>query len=71
MITDLISRHAADLMSRDGVEGVAEGLTNENTPCVLIFLSRIPSRITPPLPGVIEGVPVRLEVTGKMRPLRG
>ena len=70
MLADILARHTAQLMARDGVEGVFEGLTSDNTPCIRVLLSRVPDQIHPPLPQIIEGFPVRTEVTGKMRPLR-
>jgi hypothetical protein len=46
------------------VSGVGEGRTDGGEPCVVIMLAADDPSLTARLPRDIEGVPVRVEVTG-------
>lgn len=54
-------RHTAALMRLPGVVGTAVGLTPAGVPVIRVFLS---GPEAPPLPDVLEGIPVAREVTG-------
>lgn len=58
-------RHTAELMADKNVVAVATGLNEAGRPAILVYLENAPGRST--LPVSIEGVPVVVEVTGKIR----
>jgi hypothetical protein len=70
-------RHADEIMAAEGVVGVGVGFTGPSTGrgigpeeerhVIVVYLERPKHR--PEGPRSLEGVPVRFEVTGKIRPL--
>ncbi len=56
--------HAAELMSRPDIVGAGVGLTANGRPAVLILAATTPG---PGLPHSLDGVPVRVLVTGPIR----
>jgi hypothetical protein len=61
--------HAPTLMALDGVVGVAIGETDDRTPCVVIYVREMTKALRTKLPTSLEGYPVRVEVSGEIRPL--
>jgi len=57
------------LMALDGVVGVAIGELDDHTPCIVIYLSEMTDTLRSALPKTLEGHPVRVEVSGEIRPL--
>ena len=60
-------RHMARLMAIKGIEGVAIGLNQNDQPALHIFTAR-PG--VPGIPNALDGVPVRVMVTGKFYALK-
>jgi len=63
--------HAPALMALDGVVGVAIGETDDRTPCVVIYVKEMTKALRAKLPTSLEGHPVRVEVSGEIRPFGG
>jgi hypothetical protein len=61
---DTQKRHTAKLMEINDVVGTATGLASDNSPSIVVFTRKN----TAPgiIPGSLEGVPVRIEVTGEI-----
>lgn len=57
-------KYAAQLMSRPDVVGAAVGLTTDGHPAVLVLAAAAPG---PGLPKTLDGVPVRVLITGPIR----
>lgn len=57
------------LMARPGVVGVAIGALDDGTPCIAVYVAAAADSARLALPREIEGHPVRVEVTGEIRPL--
>lgn len=57
------------LMARPGVVGVAIGALDDGTPCIAVYVATAADSVRLALPAQIEGHPVRVEVTGEIRPL--
>ena len=57
------------LMALDGVVGVAIGERDDHTPCIVIYVKEMTEALRAALPTALEGHPVRVEVTGEIRPL--
>lgn len=66
-------RHTPDLMSDPNVVGTATGATEDGRPAILVFLKEDPNtaalKKNKPLPAMIEGTPLIVEVTGVIKAL--
>lgn len=69
-IEQVLATHTDSLMSLPSVVGTAIG-TCEGEPCIRVFVtdSTVPSRRM--IPTRLDGYPVRVDVTGRLRPLEG
>ena len=65
-IARIIERDALKLMALPGVHGVAEGRMPDGRPCILLLVQ---DPGAPGLPKEIEGIPVRLEQSDRIRGL--
>lgn len=69
-INAVLADHDKSLLARPGVVGVYVGLMpDEKTPCLVIMLQRADPQLERSLPKQLEGHPVRLEISGEIRPL--
>lgn len=66
---EAISKHAPELMAMPGVVGVAETADERGRPVLVIMLRERSPQLERRLPKRLEGYPVKLEVTGAIRPL--
>lgn len=66
---DTQRRHTPALMEMPDVVGTATGLTKDNRPTILVFTKQ--KMKAGSIPEYLEGVPVRIKVTGKIFALRG
>jgi hypothetical protein len=57
------------LMALDGVVGVAIGELDDHTPCIVVYVAEMTEALRLALPKTLEGHPVRVEVSGEIRPL--
>ena len=60
-----LERHQDRLMSIPGVEGVGIG-GSEDSPVIIVMVSKGGADIRKKLPAQIEGHPVKVEVTGEI-----
>jgi hypothetical protein len=68
-INAVLAAHEKELMAIPGVVGVYVGvLDDQKSPCLKIMLARRTPESNH-IPAQIDGWPVRVEVTGKIRPL--
>ncbi len=69
-INAVMDSHTSELMAIPGVVGVAIGETEDKTPCILVLVAEETSDIKGKIPKVLEGHPVRLLVTGEIKPMK-
>lgn len=66
----VLNDHDEKLMAMPGVVGVYVGLLEDDkTPCLKVMLVRKDTKLESQIPSMLEGYPVRTEVTGEIRPL--
>lgn len=70
-ITQVMDAHVDELMATSGVVGVAIGALDDGTPCILVLVVNDSAGIRKSVPREIEGHPVKIEVTGEIRPMPG
>ena len=66
---EVIAAHAPGLMQIPGVAGVYEGETQAHAPCIRVMVVRRTRELEARLPKELDGYPVEIEETGKIRPL--
>ena len=69
-INAVMNSHTTELMAISGVVGVAVGETENKTPCILVLVVEETAEIKRNVPRVLEGHPVRLLVTGEIKPMK-
>lgn len=62
----MLAEHASTLMGEPGVVGVAEGRTDDGTPCVVVLVDGV---TVPSLPGRLHGHPVEVRRSGEITAL--
>jgi hypothetical protein len=67
-IEEVLKKHTKDLMSIPGVVGTAQGLC-DNKPCIKVFVIKKTPELDQKIPAKLEGYPVVIEETGKIRAL--
>jgi hypothetical protein len=67
-IEEVLKKHTEDLMSIPGVVGTAQGLC-DNKPCIKVFVIKKTPDLDQKIPANLEGYPVVMEETGKIRAL--
>lgn len=68
----VLEAHAPELMELDGVAGVAVGLAADGrTPCLKVLVVELTPELEARIPRTLEGQPVEIEVSGRVRPLDG
>jgi hypothetical protein len=65
-IGEVLSENSNDLLSTSGVVGTGQGLC-DNKPCIKVFVTKKTERLMRKIPRVLEGYPVVIEETGKIR----
>jgi hypothetical protein len=70
-INEVMNSHVDELMSIPGVVGVAVSELDDKTPCILVLVVEESDEINRKVPKKLEGHPVRLFVSGEIRPMRG
>lgn len=68
-INRVLAAHEKELMATPGVVGVYVGLLDDGkSPCLKVMLARRTPQSNQ-IPAQIDGFPVRVELTGEIRPL--
>lgn len=67
-IDEVLAAHTDSLMSLPGVVGTAIGLC-DGVACIRVFLSDSSAASRRKIPNSLDGYPVRVDVTGPLRPL--
>lgn len=68
-IKAVMEDHVDSLMAMPDVVGVAIGAMDDGTPCLLILVIDTTEAVKQTIPDTLEGYPVRVEVSGEIRPL--
>jgi hypothetical protein len=68
-VKTVMDRHASELMELDGVVGVSIGALEDSTFCIQVMIREESDALLKRIPDAIEGIPVRIEETGEIRPL--
>jgi len=69
-INEVLRAHDQELLAIPGVVGVYVGaLDDGKTPCLKVMLAQKSPETERAIPKMLEGYPVVIEVTGKIRPL--
>ena len=69
-INTVMEAHVDGLMAIPGVTGVAVGETENGTPCILVLVVEETEEINQKIPDQLEGHPVRLMVSGEIKPMK-
>jgi hypothetical protein len=69
-IEEVLKEQTRGLMSIPGVVGVGQGLCNGN-PCLKVFVIKRTPELDQKIPKALEGYPVVIEETGKIKTLPG
>jgi hypothetical protein len=67
-VKDVLERHSRDIMSIPGVVGTAEGKCG-GKPCIKVYVEKKTPELARRIPARIEGYPVEIEETGKLKAL--
>lgn len=67
-ITQVLKEHTQELMSISGVVGIAQGICN-GEPCIKVYISEKTPEVSEKVPAFLEGYPVMIEKTGKIKAL--
>jgi hypothetical protein len=65
-VTEVLERHSDSLMNLPGVVGTAEGIC-AGRPCILVLVERLTPALKKSVPPVLDGVPVDIRETGRIR----
>ena len=68
-IREVLATHTDSLMALPGVVGTAVGLC-DGVACIRVFLTDSSAATGGRIPAQLEGYPVKVEVTGPIRPRR-
>jgi hypothetical protein len=67
-IEEVLKKHTGELMSVPGVVGTAQGICN-NKSCIKVYVIKKTPELNKKIPNIIEGYPVVIEETGKIKAL--
>ena len=70
-INGVMDAHVSELMAIPDVVGVAVGAMDDGTPCILVLVARKTKEIGRRVPGNLENYPVRVFVSGEIKPMQG
>ena len=68
-IENVLRDHTAELMAIPGVVGVYQAALDDGTPCIKVMVVKKTRALAARIPNELEGYPVRIDVTGVIRPL--
>ena len=64
----VLQKRASEIMSIRGVVGIAQG-ESEGMPCVRVYVVRKTKRLIRQIPAMLDGYPVLVKESGKIRAL--
>ena len=67
-IEEVLKEYTKELMSLPGVVGTAQGLCDDQ-PCIKVYVIERTPELDQKIPDVLEGYPVMIEETGRIRAL--
>lgn len=70
-INAVLQTHTAELMAIPGVTGVAISELDDKTPCIWVLVREESEELDRKIPDSLEGHPVKVVVSGEIRPLDG
>ena len=65
----MLADHTPELMAIPGVVGTYQGTLDDGTPCIKVMVVKRTRELERRIPDRLEGHPVRIDVTGVIRPL--
>jgi hypothetical protein len=65
-VSQVLERYSGRLMSLRGVVGTAEG-SCDGRPCIVVLVDRITPALQRRLPSSLEGIPVQVRETGRVK----
>ena len=68
-IETVLKDHTAELMAIPGVIGLYQATLGDGTPCIKVMVVKKTRELERRIPERLEGHPVRIDVTGVVRPL--
>lgn len=68
-INAVMASHVDELMAIPKVVGVAIGQLDDGTPCILVLVEEETKEITKKVPAKLEGYPVKVFVSGEIKPM--
>jgi hypothetical protein len=68
-IKNVMEAHVDELMAIPGVVGVAIGALEDGRPCIRVMLAEDTRELRDKIPSELDGYPVDIEVTGRIRAL--
>ena len=66
----ILKKYTESLMSLPGVIGTAQGLCDDDTDCIKVYVVRMTDELANQIPKSLEGYPVDIEVTGEINALK-
>ncbi len=70
-VMEVQERHTPELLQIPDVVGTAVGVAENGKPILLVYTKSISLKKTLGIPDAIEDIPVRVEVVGEIRPMKG
>ncbi len=68
-IKEVIEKHSNEIMSIAGVVGIYQGETDDGKPCIKVMVEKKSKALEKKIPKTLEGYPVLIDVTGKIKPM--
>lgn len=70
-INDVLQAHTAEIMAIPGVTGLAISELEDKTPCIWVMVLESSEELDRKIPDSLEGHPVKVVVSGEIRPMGG
>ena len=70
-ISQVLKEHQDELLSVPGVQGFYESKTEKGNDLIVIMVDSLTEKNRKEFPDSLEGYPVKIEETGKIKPLGG
>jgi hypothetical protein len=70
-INAVMQAHTAEILAIPGVTGLAISELEDKTPCIWVLVVEESEELARKIPDSLEGHPVKIVVSGEIRPLEG